>query len=670
MRLTRVLLENFGLFQGRNEIEVEPRGDMKAPIILFAGMNGAGKTTFLEAVQLALYGRAALGARVRQTDYELHLRNRVHRSRNGVVQPTTAAVGVEFDFSSAGTTHHYRIVRSWSLRNGVGAQERLSIECDQEAIKELDEQFFQDFIRELIPPGISQLFFFDGEKIQRIADDEEDALIADSIKSLLGLDLVERLKGDLLILRDRQLAQQGTSKATEALTTAEEALAANHQTISEKMDLRADLVAQLDGCDRELERSEQGLTRVGGKFATNRNALKEDKIRHESTVGALEKRIRELTETSLPFAFCPNLNRRLLARLNREQASRENKILEERSSSAVCRVRQLLATESLSESEWSLADRILAKVSHEIRGVDEEEDVSPIHQLSSESHRRIQSWLEDSEGNLSSELRNLGVELEVATRELQQVQLRMKQIPEEDAVRPEMEKLTIAMADRARIDQQVKVVDEELKELHLRRDALEREIRKHREKLEVAEHHQERVELLERCRKALEEYQSSLTLAKIQRLEHEVTHCFQKLLRKDDLVRNIRIDTETCHVSLYDVAGEQIPKSSLSAGEKQMYAVAILWGLARTSGRQLPLIIDTPLGRLDSKHRENLVERYFPEAAQQVIILSTDTEIDQDYYRALTPSISRSYRLEFDPESSRTHVHEGYFWKEEELCNA
>ena len=115
---------------------------------------------------------------------------------------------------------------------------------------------------------------------------------------------------------------------------------------------------------------------------------------------------------------------------------------------------------------------------------------------------------------------------------------------------------------------------------------------------------------------------------------------------------------------MYDPKGQLLPKQRLSAGEKQLLAIAFLWGLARVSGRNLPIAIDTPLGRLDSSHRNNLVERYFPTASHQVILLSTDTEIGKPEVAKLTEqeAISRSYLLKYHPDQGNTTLEEGYFW--------
>lgn len=100
-------------------------------------------------------------------------------------------------------------------------------------------------------------------------------------------------------------------------------------------------------------------------------------------------------------------------------------------------------------------------------------------------------------------------------------------------------------------------------------------------------------------------FRERLTLRKLNQLESVVTECFLYLLHKSDLVHRIAIDTNTFSLSLYDLAGKPVPKHRLSAGEKQLLAIAFLWGLARVSGRNLPVAIDTPLGRLDSSHRTN-----------------------------------------------------------------
>ena len=129
-------------------------------------------------------------------------------------------------------------------------------------------------------------------------------------------------------------------------------------------------------------------------------------------------------------------------------------------------------------------------------------------------------------------------------------------------------------------------------------------------------------------------------------------------------MHKVVIDRDNFRISLYDPNGKFLPKQRLSAGEKQLLAIALLWGLARVSGRNLPIAIDTPLGRLDSSHRSNLVERYFPAASHQVILLSTDTEIGELEVTKLREqeAITLAYLLKYHPDTGKTTVESGYFW--------
>jgi DNA sulfur modification protein DndD len=167
-----------------------------------------------------------------------------------------------------------------------------------------------------------------------------------------------------------------------------------------------------------------------------------------------------------------------------------------------------------------------------------------------------------------------------------------------------------------------------------------------------------------KAQSTLKEFKKRLKLRKLNQLEGLVTQCFLYLLHKSNLVHRIQIDTETFCLSLFDYEGQPIPKHRLSAGEKQLLAISLLWGLARASGRQLPVAIDTPLGRLDSTHRNNLVDRYFPQASHQVILLSTDTEIREEEVKRLrdNSAIAQEYLLEYDTEQQYTQIKPGYFW--------
>ena len=135
-------------------------------------------------------------------------------------------------------------------------------------------------------------------------------------------------------------------------------------------------------------------------------------------------------------------------------------------------------------------------------------------------------------------------------------------------------------------------------------------------------------------------------------------------MHKKEFIQKVSIDKDSFEVTLYRQNNDPFPKDLLSKGEKQMFATAILWALAKTSGKPLPFLIDTPLARLDEGHRVNLIEKFFPLASHQVAIFSTDTEITFEHYKKLQPYLNRSYAMEFMPEKGQTRKNLGYFWNE------
>jgi DNA sulfur modification protein DndD len=149
----------------------------------------------------------------------------------------------------------------------------------------------------------------------------------------------------------------------------------------------------------------------------------------------------------------------------------------------------------------------------------------------------------------------------------------------------------------------------------------------------------------------------------VAQLEAAFARNFNRLCRKDQLIQRVEINPRDFSVDLVGAGEQAMARRELSAGEKQIYAIAMLWALRQVSGRPLPLLIDAPLGRLDRDHRQNLVEHYFPYVSHQVVLLSTDTEVDAEFFAAMGSNVSRAYHLVYDEGQKATAVSEGYFWE-------
>ena len=148
---------------------------------------------------------------------------------------------------------------------------------------------------------------------------------------------------------------------------------------------------------------------------------------------------------------------------------------------------------------------------------------------------------------------------------------------------------------------------------------------------------------------------------KIGVLAKTMTECYKQLANKKNLINKIQMDAVTLDFEYLNADGNVVPKESLSAGEKQLMVISLLWALAICSNKKLPVIIDTPLSRMDSNHRISLITTYFPQASDQTIILSTDSEIDARYYAVMKENVGDEFTLVYDDAKKCSTIQKGYF---------
>ena len=154
-----------------------------------------------------------------------------------------------------------------------------------------------------------------------------------------------------------------------------------------------------------------------------------------------------------------------------------------------------------------------------------------------------------------------------------------------------------------------------------------------------------------------------MTHHKSESLASEIARIYNSLARKGEVLGHAKINPENFELSVFLKDGTYLPKERFSAGERQLLAISSLWALSKLSGKNLPVVIDTPLGRLDSEHRRALITRYFPNASHQVIILSTDEEVDEEFFKLISPHTLESYHLNYNTKTRATEVTRGYFWE-------
>tara|TARA_Y100000588_G_scaffold107970_1_gene118313 strand:- start:14998 stop:17019 length:2022 start_codon:yes stop_codon:yes gene_type:complete len=668
MKLLKVTLKDFGLYRGINEFDLAPRIKYRQerPVILFGGKNGAGKTTLLEAVKLGFYGKNSLGNKVTQQNYNKYLKSKIHISRGALVNPQDAKIEIEFDLVTGGEKATYSIARSWQKNNGHDPHETLRLKKNGDLVTDVDPQFQQEFISGIVPDNLSQLFFFDGEKIQAIADDiTSNAAISDSIKTLLGLDIVERLQADLSIYSQRELKEVANKKDQTSLEEHEA-----HQKVIEKeleklTDELAGLDTQLSGVTNEIERRHKRLSEEGASFADLLSGEQTKQAGLEADIERIEKQIRAECESFFPLALCPKTSGELVETLESEATNASARVLhEELSAMGKALVGDIDKSKTLKgEEKQTIKGLVDKRIGQKLKKLKSAAETQPFLDCNGSEKQKILGWLDSATTHSAQSIKTLCTELERATRDLQECRRKQAQVPDEDILKPIFEEMQEFSREQGALESHRKQKEEGIAQKKEELKEIQRDIEKITQKNEYYEKKKAQLDLAHKSQEVLKEYSARLTQIKIDGLCASIAESFNHLIRKDDFVNNVEVDPKTFEVTLFDQKNQKIQRDDLSSGEKQLFAISVLWALAKSSGRPLPVIIDTPLGRLDSDHRLNLVRNYLPHAAHQVIVLSTDTEVDRDLFKEISPNVSHCYHLQYNQEETRTAPKEEYFWK-------
>ncbi len=661
MILNQLRLVDFGVFNGEHSIDLTPREKYarKRPIILFGGLNGAGKTTTLTAVRLVLYGRQSIGRGVTVQAYHQQLKEFIHKPRGSVVSPISSSIELDFTYGKHGTIGEYKVVRSWEIR-GSKILEHLKIYQDGQLLEGSNTEQLQSFLNELIPIGVADLFFFDGEKISDLAKDSTNEALADAIKRLLGLDIIERLRADLGIYLRENTQSKLPKEISKELKAYEKSYEESHAQYEAFLERNQDLNTELVSIGAEIASTTQRINDLGGAWAKSREAeeLRAEQIIKEKTDAIAE--MKGLFADAVPLALAQNSLAALLKQLRQEKTTKTQLAARKELNKHLSKLRAELNIRLGKQSK----DEIDMAISNSFSTVlDQSNGQDIIHDISDSEYDHIHVLLTSYVPQQVQQLKSLGSKVEQLEAGLNVAAKNIARAPEQFRLDDTMAELGELQGKKGRIEKQVEINRESAKKSL--REAMEslRRLRDLDEKYSKSMSHDQGMELAANSRAMLSDFAEQTKKRKLATLEQEFIKSFSKLSRKKDMHILANIGPQDFSVSLTDNHGKVVSKRKLSAGEKQIYAIAMLEALGRTSGRNLPIIIDTPLGRLDSKHRTKLVQNYFPTASHQVLILSTDTEIDEAFYSDLSPEISHAFSIDYDSKRGCSDFNEGYFWR-------
>ena len=644
MIIKRLRLHNFGVYAGDNEFLFTNN----KPIVLIGGMNGRGKTTFLEAVLLALYGSSSVAYREsKKRSYSQYLKSFVNKN----AEDKNCIVELEFEINN-GLKENFIVKRAW---NSIDKKTNESIVVQKDSVvNEFLTQNWPMFVENILPSALSSFFFFDGEKIAEMAVDSSNSQLKNAIRSMLGIKVLDILENDILRNIKKINKEDINDKSVEMVQKLRDQ---KDQAVTELEEIDAELeklaLVLMEDNDK-IELLHQLYKSKGGDAVEKKQETMQRRAVLKSELLSDENFLRDIASNELPLVLVSDL----LMSIKLQATDEHNDMIMREAVMQLDEILDDFVNEYNGDTKASLDFIEYVKKSQQNM------QDAPIYSLSDQALFQANNLVE---GLLDSSK----VE---AKRLLDEKKKKQKQIGELDSYlsldinEKELQKVykSIKEAEKKMIKDQVKMTDLEQKRsiVSSRVMSAKFEFNKYVESYlataEVRDSAERTVKYSNIALNILARYKVELQKRKTDVLAETITSCYKKLANKKNLINKIVMESDSLTIKYLSEDGIEVPQDSLSAGEQQLMVISILWALSICSKKKLPVIIDTPLSRLDSLHRTALINTYFPNAGEQTIILSTDSEIDYMYYNLMKENVGDEFTLRYDEKTKNTSIEHGY----------
>jgi DNA sulfur modification protein DndD len=671
MRFHSLEVENIFAYNGLSRIEMADTTTDRN-IIVVSGRNGAGKTSLLNAVKVLFLGhtddrlrRVGFGnTSVTAKQFVLGVPGRWYGVFNRAARTNVAHVALEW----TDRERRYRARRTYRLvKGGTDFESELLVTIDGVAS---DQDDGEAILNQLLPREVVPFFFFDGEQIQSLADAEIGREQAE-IERLLGLSFVNHLL-DSMNPYVREKSRAGLPEGVRLrIVEAENAV--------------REAQAQAESSNRARVQEEEGrveLERQRRRLDDERNRIRggalseSERRRIEGRIGVLEYQREQLAlklgDTLPPEApFLANLplvgeafhlldghtgttDNSVAGRLHRELAIRIIEGLDAQPEPVALLPEQRAALPPVvGRALRALGVEVTAPANPLLRSL------SP--RKLAELRDRFLVWSERGGILLSSQqddlrsMRQVVGELQRIRRELDEAEL------VSDEAKARHAELT---GEIERVDAEIVAIIERVAEHRIAEQRSLRALTEHEDKIASLEaEHRQAVQQNTEYRLALNVKQALERYRDLRRgdirasVERRLNERVAMLLGPSQLIKSVSLDDQFI-MSYYDGLDQPVARHSISAGMRQLVAMAMLWALKDESERPLPVIVDTPLGRIDRTNRGLLLREYFPNAGNPLVLLPTDSEFGPEGYEQIGDRICRRYRIENDGGDSATIVPE------------
>jgi len=661
-------------------------------VVLIGAKNGYGKTSLLEAIILGLYGRDGMHALARaitsnsdeDKSYDEFMERALHAQ---ALQQGRSSIAISIVLEDA--IERLKIVRRWHFTGG-GKHRRLDEEVnlfagkDEEPVKvpgmrhsreERDDYYRSVIARQFIPFHLTEFFLFDGERVQQLAKQQKADTVKAGVEGILGVQLLRVLQGDLIAYaQDRKRGVENIEDET--LTRVNDQIAEIEARLEPCQSKLKAIEDQLTPINRRIEELTRTVRTMTGGNSANVKELMESQFSFRRQREKVEERLNQMLRTDLALALAGKTLRDRVSTSIRSEIKRTEWLASKNHTRE--KLDRILAGLEADEPpiKPELTEHQLLVLRKRVSDVWETLWHPPPADCATEERhtylteaerRKVIERLDKVERLGVAELETLLADHDEATVAFNRLGHQIAGLSGvEDRIRDDMNELQ-------KMNQQAGQLREQMGELTRQEQNDDSELNRLRaEAGRMAARHESAQPNLARAAKAekiaelISESIEDLYPRYVTRLGAEMTSIYKQLAHKT-LVKKIEIATD-CTVQLLGDKGHNIRSMDSSAGEEQIFALSLIAAIAKVSGTKVPIVMDTPLARLDTDHRSNVLRYFAANAGEQVIFLSQPDEVNGEYLRVIRDRVCKAYHIEFeelDNGVGKAHVRKGYFQSEE-----
>lgn len=673
MKISNIKLNNFRIYKGQNELNLKTKGDKNISVI--AGKNGFGKTTFLTSLIWCFYGKLMTQVEDKYKKdvknaggYDNYLLSLVNKFVEVNSEDNILSVQVELEdlLIPSIPCRTVTIKRIYNLKTKIESLQILIDGDENELTKDVGfEVFINDFI---LPREIAKFFFFDAEKIVSLAEAKSKSELRSLSKAyseVLGIKKYEELKNNLesllTKLRRRGVSEVEESKLNELLAEEENL----EKVINHNQDKQDDIDKHLVILKLESDSLQEKLIREGNSITLEQlKDLKSKRDTLKADSSEIKQSLRKLLDL-VPLVIAG----KHLSKLH-NQLLQENDVLFGALTEKILRKEielfsaSILESASLFDVESSIKKKIEEAIANSTKSKFEKKEtaskVGKVYlEFNEESFREFEAIYNNIKTTFLSQFNAIVKEEKINRALLSRTLNKIKQ----GEARKDNHLAKQFRSEKENADLKILKLADEKNNLLEEIGALKLKLTSHKK---VRSEYEKNFNLVETDKKKYDVTQQLLIKINelIKRVKEDKKYSLQKsislglrrLMHKEDFITNVRVNIidDVMDIDLLDKNGAVIDKDSLSKGEQQLYATALLKALVDESGIKFPVFIDSPLQKFDKYHSKNIIKEFYPSISEQVVLFPLlEKELSEAEYELLKPNLNKAFLIHNAPEGSK-----------------